>query len=131
MNTEQFKLLDDTPEAIMTILERQKYVMNGKRKLRVQHAVVVEKLGKTYIVALPLIQNLYVGDCIPLKQLVINGTNLDIDEHISGLMLMPNEHGLFEDREGIVNSINQYNNISENIGSYRLFGEIKTLVSFY
>lgn len=125
--SEQMKLIENNTKDIINILTNQKSIIKGKRKLLVYYAIVLARKGIEYVCVLPVFSNLNIGEYIQLRQVVITDGVLEIGPPISGLMLMPNDQGQFDD---ILPSIRRYNSISKSIGNFELFGKIATLIAF-
>lgn len=109
-----------------TILQmlRHQYLLPVGRKLSSPYVLVLSKGDTKHIVALPNfgVNDISIDFYIQLKKFSLVEDKLKCTTVVSGLSLMVGEYG------GITHAIHKYNSISKDIGDYKLFGRIESMI---
>lgn len=118
--------LNGKGHALLTLMKAKKIMKNGRNK-KITHVLEVIRNDEIMYCPLPSIDKINHGlyEYIPLERIVLDTDTGDAVSHklISGLCLMPNAYN------GIVGAMEKYNNISRDIGDFKVFGKITKLIN--
>lgn len=107
--------------ALLELLRHEYHLPQGK-KSPYQYVLILSKKDEKHVVPIPSFKTFDYDFYIQLKKVVLIENKFVCDTVVSGLSLMVGHY------HGVIAAIINYNVISKNIGDYKLFGEIESMV---